>query len=148
MGEMLGLCFPPQPKIISKLQGVEGPGRERKFLSSGCQSREAAAHNEKCVPSLPIPSPVATSSQKKHMGLLQKTHECEAQASGSLLPFETTSLQTKIGCLCINPTAALRWPPAPIKYSFGRTENTRLCWLDRRYVMLQKKAGHPSPSHA
>lgn len=91
MGRMLGLCFPPQPKIISKLQGVEGLGRERKFLFSGCQSREAAAHNEKRIPPLPVPSSCSTSSQKSRMGLLQETQERGAQASGFLLPFETES---------------------------------------------------------
>lgn len=51
-----------------------------------------------------FPPPAATSSQENRVGLLQKPQECEARASGSLLLFETRSLQTKIGCLALLPS--------------------------------------------
>lgn len=82
VGKMLGLCFPPRPKIISKLQGAEGLGREREFLFSGCQSGEAAAHNEKCIPSLCLPC-----SSQKSMGSAPRGVCSPSQ--GSLLPPET-----------------------------------------------------------
>lgn len=43
-----GCAFHPQPKIISELLGGREPGG-----GEGDFSSQAAAHNEKCIPSLP-----------------------------------------------------------------------------------------------
>lgn len=102
-----GCAFHPQPKIISELQGAEGLGGGGDWDFSS----QAAAYNEKRIPSLPTASHSAATSSHSRRRAAPGDTQCEAQTSTALLPLQTDSLQAKIGRWCLHPIAALI--PAP-----------------------------------
>lgn len=107
-------------KNNQRAAGGRGPGEGGKNFSSQAARAERL---QLIMRNAFLPSPVPLLQPPRHRkgvrGQLQKTPECEAYSRAPLLPWETESLRTKRRCLCSNPVAALRWPPAPPGTAWG-----------------------------